>query len=65
MKTQFVTDDKGKKIAVILSMSSYQKMLDDLDTLEDIKLYDQAKKEDDGKRIVFDDYLKKRRAKNG
>jgi hypothetical protein len=64
MQTQFIIDEKGKKIAVILPMSNYKKMLDDLDELEDIKLYDKAKKEDDGKRISFADYLLKRQAKN-
>ncbi len=65
MKTQFVTDDHGKKLAVILPIKDYQKMVEGLEDLEDIRLYDQAKKEDDGKRIPFSDYLKKRKAKNG
>ncbi|MBI1266453.1 MAG: hypothetical protein GC193_03375 [Cryomorphaceae bacterium] len=44
MKTQFVTDDHGKKLAVILPIKEYNKMVDDLEELEDIKLYDAAKK---------------------
>jgi len=44
MRTQFVTDDHGKKLAVILPIREYNKMLDDLEELEDIKLYDAAKK---------------------
>ncbi len=44
MRTQFVTDDNGKKLAVILPIKEYNKMLDDLEELEDIKLYDEAKK---------------------
>lgn len=44
MRTQFVTDDHGKKIAVILPIKEYNKMVDDLEELEDIKLYDAAKK---------------------
>ncbi len=43
METKYITDKKGKKIAVILSIEDYQKMLDELETIEDIKLYDQAK----------------------
>jgi len=65
MKTQFVTDDHGKKLAVILPIKDYQKMVEELEDIEDILLYDQAKKDDDGKRILFSDYLKKRKAKNG
>ncbi|WP_297337685.1 hypothetical protein [Algoriphagus sp.] len=44
MRTQFVTDDHGKKLAVILPIKEYNKMVDDLEELEDIKLYDAAKK---------------------
>ncbi|MEI6489163.1 MAG: hypothetical protein WCP52_09385 [Bacteroidota bacterium] len=43
MKTQFVTDDNGKKIAVILPLKNYQRMLEELEELEDIRLYDEAK----------------------
>lgn len=64
MKTQFVTDDRGKKLAVILPIKDYEKMVEELEDLEDIRLYDEAKKEDDGKRILFSEYLKKRKAKN-
>ncbi|MFW5758450.1 MAG: hypothetical protein ACOCYO_07200 [Bacteroidota bacterium] len=44
MRTQFVTDDHGKKLAVILPIREYNKMVNDLEELEDIKLYDEAKK---------------------
>jgi hypothetical protein len=32
--------------------------------LEDIRLYDEAKKEDTGERILLSDYLKERKVKN-
>jgi hypothetical protein len=44
MKKQFITDDHGKKLAVILPIKEYNKMVDDLEELEDIRLYDAAKK---------------------
>ncbi len=44
MKTQFVTDNHGNKLAVILPIKEYNKMVDDLEELEDIKLYDAARK---------------------
>lgn len=43
MKTQFVTNDNGKKIAVILPLKSYEKMMDELDELDAIKAYDKIK----------------------
>jgi len=47
MKTQFITDDKGKKLAVILPIKDYNEMIEELEELEDIKLYDKAKKDKD------------------
>ncbi len=45
MKPQFVTDNHGKKLAVILPIKDYKKMVDDLEELvEDIKRYDAARK---------------------
>jgi PHD/YefM family antitoxin component YafN of YafNO toxin-antitoxin module len=65
MKTQFVTDNSGKKIAVILSIKEYEKMMDELDELEDIKLYDEVKRKKESS-MPLDKYLKHRqRRKNG
>jgi len=60
---QFITDDQGKKVAVILPIDEYKKMMEELEELEDIRLYDQAKKEDDGERLPLSDYLRKRQTK--
>jgi hypothetical protein len=43
-KPQYITNDKGKKVAVILSMKEYYKITEDLEMVEDVKLYDYAKK---------------------
>ena len=43
MRTQFVTDNSGHKLAVILPIKEYNKMIEELEELEDIKLYDKAK----------------------
>jgi hypothetical protein len=64
MKTQFIIDDFGKKLAVILPIKDYKKMMEDLEDAEDVRLYDEAKKEDSGKGMLFSDYLKKRKTKN-
>lgn len=39
---QYITDNKGKKISVIVPLKQYQKMLEDLEELDDIRLYDEA-----------------------
>jgi hypothetical protein len=64
MHTQFITDDKGNKKAVILSMKDYKKMIEDLEDLDDIRLYDEAKAKKE-KSISFDQYLKQRKKRNG
>ena len=42
VKENFVTDAKGNKIAVLLPMKDYNKILEELEELEDIKTYDKA-----------------------
>ncbi len=61
---KYITDKKGKKISVILPIKEYEDILEKLEEIEDIRLYDEAKKEDDGERILFSDYLKKRKENN-
>lgn len=62
MKTQFIIDDHGNKLAVILPLKDYQKMLDDLEELEDIKLYDEVKSRKE-ETVPFNDYIKNRKKK--
>ncbi len=42
-KNQFITDAGGRKVAVILNMKDYEKMLEELDEYNCIKAYDKAK----------------------
>ncbi len=64
LNPQFITDKTGKKISVVLPIKDYKAMMKELEELEDIMLYDEAKKEDTGDRILFSDYLKSRKEKN-
>ncbi|MCC9061979.1 hypothetical protein [Flavobacterium piscisymbiosum] len=41
---QFLTDEKGNKIAVLLPIEKYNKMIEQFEDLHDVKLYDEAKK---------------------
>jgi hypothetical protein len=63
MGTQFIIDEKGNKTAVLLPIKKYNKLIEALEDIEDVKMYDEAKKNDDGYRISFDDYVKKRASK--
>lgn len=62
MANQFVTTDAGKKVAVILPIKEYEKMLEELDDLEDIRLFDSAKKQSSG-RVPIKEAFKKLDAK--
>jgi hypothetical protein len=41
---KYITDNTGKKISVVLPMKDFKAILEELEELEDIKLYDEAKK---------------------
>jgi hypothetical protein len=41
--TQFITNEKGEKIAVVISIDEYEKILDELEELWAIREYDEAK----------------------
>ena len=41
---QYITDDSGKKISVVIPIKDFKAILEDLEEFEDIKLYDKAKK---------------------
>ena len=42
VKENFVTDAKGNRIAVLLPIKDYNKILEELEDLEDNKAYDKA-----------------------
>lgn len=58
---QFIKDDNGQNSLVVLPIKEFDNLIEELESLEDVKLYDQAKKEDTGERILFSDYLKNRK----
>ena len=60
---QYVTDSNGKAVSVLVPMKEFKNILEDLEELEGIKLYDKAKKNDDGVRIPMDKAFKKIEAK--
>ncbi len=41
--TQFLTNEKGEKVAVVISISEYERILEELEELDDIRAYDKAK----------------------
>jgi len=49
---------------VILSAKEFDAMIEELEDMEDVRLYDEAMKNDTGERISLSDYVKSRKAKN-
>ncbi len=44
VEPQYITDNTGKKISVVIPLEDYNAMMEELEELYDIKLYDEAKK---------------------
>ena len=44
---QFITDKAGNKISVVLSVKEYEALMEELEELADIRLYDEAKASDE------------------
>jgi hypothetical protein len=40
---QFVTNEKGERVGVLLPLDVYQRLVDAFEELEDIRAYDEAK----------------------
>jgi PHD/YefM family antitoxin component YafN of YafNO toxin-antitoxin module len=59
---QYITDNTGKKISVVLPLKDFNAIMEELEELEDIKLYDEAKKANEPS-IPIDDAFKMIEAK--
>jgi len=59
---QYITDNKGKKISVVLPIKDFKALMEELEELEDIKRYDKAKKSDEPS-IPIDEAFRKIEAK--
>ncbi len=42
-KERYVVDENGKRVGVILDMTDYEKLLEEVEELESIRAYDAAK----------------------
>jgi hypothetical protein len=57
-KTKFIKNKKGEKISVVLDIKDYEKLMEDLEELDDIRAYDRAKNSGDAA-IPFDQIAKR------
>ena len=61
---QYLKDANGKESLVVLSVKDFRAIIEELEDMEDIRLYDEAKKDNDSERILFSEYVKNRKLKN-
>jgi hypothetical protein len=61
---QFITDINGDKSFVILPTKEFNTILEELEDIEDVRLYDESKKDGENEHVLFSDYLKTRNIKN-
>ena len=61
---EYVVDDQDKRRAVVLPVEEWEKVIDELEELEDIRLYDLSKKEP-GEAVPFEQAVKEIDQDNG
>ena len=47
IRQQFIEDSQGKRIAVLMPIEQYDKMMEQLEEIDDVRSYDAAKAEED------------------
>ena len=62
---QFIKDANGNKSFVILPAKDFESLMEELDDREDVRLYDEAIKNDTGERISMEEAFKMIEAKRG
>ena len=55
---QYIKDANGNKSMVILPAKEFDAIMEAIEDMEDVRLYDEAKKNDDGKRIPMEEAFK-------
>lgn len=60
---KYIDDTKGNKL-VVLKLNEFEKLIEELEELNDIKIYDDFKNNDDGVRISIDEAFKEIESNN-
>ena len=48
MSIRYVTDENGKRVEVIMPVEEYERLVEVLEDLEDVRIYDEAEIEGEG-----------------
>ena len=65
---QYVVDQKGRRVGILLDVKTYEKLLESEEELKDIRAFDEAKNTvklevREGKAVTLQEYLRKRKRK--
>ncbi len=52
---QYIKDNDGNESLVILPVTEFDAIMEELEDMEDVRLYDEAKKSDTGERIPMEE----------
>ncbi len=55
---QYIKDANGEKSLVVLPAKEFDRLMEELEDMEDVRLYDEAKKNDNGERIPMEEAFK-------
>ena len=55
---QYIKDSNGNNSLVVIPAEEFDLLMEELDDIQDIKLYDEVKSHDTGERIAIDDAFK-------
>ncbi|HYC29458.1 MAG TPA: hypothetical protein VEB42_11585 [Chitinophagaceae bacterium] len=55
---QYIKDAQGNKTMVVISAKEFDALMEELEDLEDVRIYDEAKAQDNGERIPMDEAFK-------
>ena len=61
---QYIKDASGNESLVILPVTEFDCIMEELEDMEDVRFYDESKNNDAGERILFSDYVKNRKNQN-
>ena len=61
---QYITDEQGKRVSVVLPIQQWQQVLQELEELDDIRLYDDVKSRKEPT-MSLADYRQKRQRTDG
>lgn len=55
---QYIKDAQGNKTMVVIPAKEFDALMEELEDLEDVRIYDEAKEQDNGERIPMDEAFK-------